>query len=80
MTMTTADWHRQASEIAIDPRPIVAGDRTSIAAQSHFETINPATGKCVARYPVCSEEEVDRAVAAGKAAFDDGVWRRMPFI
>jgi betaine-aldehyde dehydrogenase len=38
---------------------------------------NPATGDVVGRVPAGTEADVDRAVAAARAAFEDGRWRSM---
>jgi betaine-aldehyde dehydrogenase len=38
----------------------------------------PATGEAIATVPQAGPEEVDRAVAAARASFDDGAWRRSP--
>ena len=43
----------------------------------YFDSENPATGKVWARVPDCRTADVDRAVAAAKAAFYDGPWARM---
>ena len=40
------------------------------------DVVNPATGKAIARVPISTKEEHDRAVEAAKAAFPD--WRRTP--
>ncbi len=40
------------------------------------DVVNPATGKVIARVPISTKEEHDRAVEAAKAAFPD--WRRTP--
>jgi aldehyde dehydrogenase (NAD+) len=42
-----------------------------------FETINPATGKVLARVGAASQADVDEAVAAARRAFDT-TWGRMP--
>ncbi len=41
-----------------------------------LEVRNPATGELVARVPLSTEDEVNRAVAAAKAAFQE--WRETP--
>lgn len=44
---------------------------------SEYEDVyNPATGQVIARVPVSSAEEVDRAVQAADKAFED--WKRVP--
>jgi acyl-CoA reductase-like NAD-dependent aldehyde dehydrogenase len=41
---------------------------------SRFDVMNPATGEVVATVPGAKQAEVDRAVEAARAAFDDGPW------
>jgi len=43
---------------------------------SDYATTNPATGEVLARFPEASDAEIDDAVAASKAAYDE--WRRVP--
>jgi len=43
-----------------------------------YEIRSPATGELVATVAKGGTEHVDLAVAAAKAAFEDGVWRRTP--
>lgn len=50
-------------------------------ASSHEATIpveDPSTGKEVSRVVDASDKDVDRAVAAARAAFDDGRWSNLP--
>lgn len=39
-----------------------------------FESVDPATGRVIARVPRAQAADVDRAVAAARSAFDDGRW------
>jgi len=43
-----------------------------------FSTVNPATGAEIAALAEGSPDDVDRAVAAAKGAFEEGAWARMP--
>ncbi|QPQ56296.1 aldehyde dehydrogenase family protein [Allosphingosinicella flava] len=50
-------------------------------ASSHDKTlavVDPSTGKEIARIADASDADVDRAVAAARAAFDDGRWTGLP--
>ncbi|WP_285019104.1 aldehyde dehydrogenase [Novosphingobium sp. fls2-241-R2A-195] len=42
-----------------------------------FATTNPATGEHIADIAACDSADVDLAVAAAKAAFEDGRWHRL---
>jgi acyl-CoA reductase-like NAD-dependent aldehyde dehydrogenase len=39
---------------------------------------NPATGEQIATVGRAGPEDVDRAVAAARDRYDEGVWRRVP--
>jgi len=45
------------------------------AAKKSREIVNPATGEVIASVAESSEQEVEQAVAAARAAFDTGPWR-----
>jgi phenylacetaldehyde dehydrogenase len=50
-------------------------------ASSHGKTLDvedPSTGKVIAQIADASGQDVDRAVAAARAAFDDGRWSNLP--
>lgn len=42
-----------------------------------FDSLAPATGEVIAKVAACSAGDVDRAVAAARAAFDRGDWSRI---
>lgn len=61
-------------------RLFIAGEFVDAANGATFPTYDPATGAELARIAKASAEDLDRAAAAARAAFDDGPWRRMnPF-
>jgi aldehyde dehydrogenase (NAD+) len=66
--------------MAVAPAPsyrnAIGGDRVDAAGGESFETIVPATGEVLGTFPRSAAEDVDRAVAAAKAAFGD--WRLVP--
>ncbi len=45
---------------------------------SQFDSIDPFTGRPWASVPEASKTDVDDAVGAARAAFDDGRWSRLP--
>jgi acyl-CoA reductase-like NAD-dependent aldehyde dehydrogenase len=55
---------------------LIGGARTDPASGSWFESVNPFTAEPWALIPRGSKEDVDRAVAAAKAAFY-GEWRKL---
>ena len=46
-------------------------------AGHYIPSENPATGKIWAEIPDCREPDINRAVAAAKSAFYDGIWGKM---
>lgn len=42
-----------------------------------FDSFAPATGEVIAKITACGEEDVDRAVAAARAAFEEGTWSKI---
>lgn len=63
----------------IEPRPLFIGGAFVPAADgATFDVENPATGKVFARAARGRGEDIDRAVRAARAAFDDGPWASMP--
>ncbi len=57
---------------------IIDGQRVPSASGQTYETINPATGQGLAQVAEAGLEDVERAVAAARRAFDDGPWPTMP--
>ena len=58
-------------------RALIGGRSVDAASGRTFATLNPATGAELAEVAECEAEDVDRAVAAARAAFEDGPWGRM---
>jgi acyl-CoA reductase-like NAD-dependent aldehyde dehydrogenase len=52
-------------------RMMIGGESVDAADGQTFEVVNPATGKLIATAPLGGREDVDRAVAAARKAFDD---------
>lgn len=57
-------------------RNYIGGEWVDAAGGETFESIIPATGDAIGEFPRSTPEDVDRAVAAAKAAFED--WRLTP--
>src|SRR5271165_2979216 len=67
----THDFIAQKHRMFIDGRFVFA------ASGKTFPVYNPATGEVMAYVPEAEAEDVDRAVRAARAAFDNGPWTRM---
>ncbi|WP_137895744.1 aldehyde dehydrogenase family protein [Ramlibacter sp. 2FC] len=58
-------------------RLFIGGQWTDAADGRSFETLNPATEEVIGRVASAGPADVDRAVKAARAAFDQGPWGRM---
>ncbi|HEX3722567.1 MAG TPA: aldehyde dehydrogenase family protein, partial [Nitrolancea sp.] len=56
---------------------LIDGQFVPAASGATFETLNPATNEAIGKIAKAGIEDVDRAVAAARAAFDRGPWRTM---
>ncbi len=75
MTVTV---DRSVEEFTAAPRKLfINGQWTDAASGRTFETPNPATGETLAHIAEGDAEDINRAVRAARAAFEDGPWRRM---
>jgi acyl-CoA reductase-like NAD-dependent aldehyde dehydrogenase len=57
---------------------LIGGRFVDAASGKCFDDVNPATGELLAKVAEADAEDVSRAVAAARAAFEDGPWARMP--
>ena len=55
---------------------LIGGERVPGADGRTFETYEPATGAVLAEVALAGTEDVERAVKAARAAFDEGPWPR----
>ncbi len=53
---------------------LINGELVSSSSGKTVDDIGPATGEAIARVPESALEDVERAVAAAREAFDDGRW------
>ncbi|MGA8869818.1 MAG: aldehyde dehydrogenase family protein [Candidatus Acidiferrales bacterium] len=56
---------------------LINGKWVDAASGKTFPTYNPATGEVLAHVAEGDKEDIDRAVAAARAAFDKGPWRNI---
>ncbi len=56
---------------------IIAGRSVDAASGKTFKTLNPATGKELAKVARCDATDADLAVAAARDAFENGPWSTM---
>jgi betaine-aldehyde dehydrogenase len=56
---------------------IIDGKSVPAASGETFETVSPTTNRTIGIIPRAGNEDVERAVAAARKAFDEGPWPRM---
>jgi phenylacetaldehyde dehydrogenase len=56
---------------------LIGGKWVPAASGKTFEVFNPADASVIARVPDSEPEDINRAVAAARRAFDSSPWRRM---
>ena len=73
---TKVDWTQRAAKLTFRHQAFIGGKFVDAASGETFQSINPATDAVLADVAACDLEDVNRAVAAGRAAFEAGVWSR----
>jgi len=65
-------------ETKVSPRKLfINGEWVDAASGETFETVNPATEEVVTTVAKAGPEDVNRAVAAARKAFEEGPWPKM---
>lgn len=72
-----ADWRARAKALQVETGLIIDGKAVPALDGATHPVINPATGATIAEAACGSAADIDRAVAAAKAAWEDGRWRHM---
>jgi len=74
---TRSEWEAQARKLRLDGRAIINGQRRTAISERTFEAISPVDGRILAAVARCDAADVNAAVAAARAAFEKGVWRKL---
>ena len=67
-----------ASFVARKQKLLINGKWVEAASEQNFPSYNPATGEVLAHIAEGSQEDINRAVIAARAAFETGPWSKMP--
>lgn len=70
------DWERLAAPLKPEGRAFIDGKHVDARNGRVFEKKSPIDGRVIARVARCGAADVEAAVAAARAAFESGVWRR----
>ena len=76
-TPNRPDFAKLAKELEFRTQAFINGKFVDAVSGKTFATLNPATGQVLAQVAECDAQDVDIAVAAAKAAFEDGRWSAM---
>ena len=77
MAAEKTSWHERARSLDIRTKVFINGNYTESASGQTFDSINPGTGKLLARVSSGDTEDINRAVSAARAAFRKGVWSNL---
>ena len=76
---TTAETLAQGGSTMNGPlRMFIGGEWVEALSGRTFDSVDPYTGQVWAQVPEAGPADVDRAVSAARAAFDEGPWPRLP--
>lgn len=74
----TIDWHARAAAMQFDGRALINGERVWAASGARFDNLSPIDGKKLCEVARCDGADVELAVQAARAAFEDRRWAGMP--
>ncbi len=77
MSITTTDVTQSAFLQQQPVKMLIGGQWVESASGKVFETYNPSTGEVLARVAEGESEDINRAVAAARKAFESGPWPKM---
>ena len=75
--MTLSDWQARAAILNIEGRAFIDGQYTPTASGETFACVSPIDGRKLADIALAGADDVERAVAVARKAFDSGVWSQM---
>jgi gamma-glutamyl-gamma-aminobutyraldehyde dehydrogenase len=70
------DWRARATTAAIDGRAFIHGERSGARDGQSFEKRSPIDGRMLGPIVRGQAADIDAAVAAARAAFEDGRWSK----
>ena len=75
--LTAEEYAAIAAGLDLPTQAFIDGSFRPAKSGKTFDTINPATGKVVAKISACGAEDVDFAVSKAREAFEDGRWSKL---
>ncbi len=71
---TRAEWQARADALVFRNKAFIDGRYVDAASGKTFDCVSPIDGSVLTRVSECGPEDVERAVAAGRRAFEAGSW------
>jgi len=78
MTNKEINWHTRARLLKIDGRAFINGKRVNALGGQTFECFSPIDNRKLTDVASCQVADVDSAVKAARAAFNDRRWAGLP--
>jgi len=75
--LTHAEYQAIARDLNLPVNAFIDGKYQAARSKKTFASINPASGKTIAKIAACDAKDVDFAVKKARLAFDDGRWSRL---
>jgi len=75
-TRSRSDWERLAAPLRPEGRALINGSLVGARSGRTFDKRTPIDGRVIAQVARCEAADIDVAVKAARAAFEDGRWRR----
>ena len=70
-------WERLSASVRPEGRAFIAGRPVAARDGRVFDDVSPIDGQVLCQVARCGPADVDAAVAAARASFETGPWRRM---
>lgn len=74
-----AHFEAKAGAITLPYQAVIDGKLVNSQTGKTFDNIGPRNGKLINKIALCDEEDVNRAVAAARKAFEDRRWRDLHY-
>ncbi len=68
----------RAATLRFPTEALIDGKQVAAKSGKTFENIGPRDGKALNQVAACDANDIDAAVSAARAAFEDGRWRLKP--
>lgn len=70
-------YEKVAENLSFQTKALIDGKFIDAFSGDTFQTISPADGRVIAKIASCGVEDVEKAVSAAKASFQDGRWANL---